>query len=30
MATVKHANDKSDFWSSVMFLLLKHCTFGSN
>jgi len=24
------ANDKSDFWSSVMFLILKCCRFWSN
>jgi len=30
METVKHANDKSEFWSSGMFLLLKRCTFWSN
>jgi len=26
----QYANDQSDFWPSVMFLLLKRCTFWCN
>jgi len=26
----QYANDKSDFWPSIIFLLLKHCMFWYN